>query len=471
MKTEVDLDNVISSMQLPYTVAPLQYFDAMEGYREGRYALFYDVGGGKTLVSTLIAMLFGYQTVVAMPHILIRQWQRWLKKVRVPDDQVYVYYGTKRDITLAAKAKWVLTSHAIFRQDALKFQAAYKGKKVTLLLDEAQAIKSIKSKLFKATYVFVGSDNPFIPMSATPTAKPEDTYAYIKLKTPGIYRSMSHWEGMHVHERDFFGGIKSYSNLPLLRDNFALKAAKRDKKELFGYDDDMRPILDPIEYELTPKHMKLYRKLVNEQLLELPNGDKIDGTTSQKLRHMMQQIVWNPSAFSGDPEDKATGFELLEQLCEETNFMPKGRSKFVIWTYYRTTSEAIYAWMRERYGDTGALAYGGGNSQKAVDAIMFDDDRRWAVFNPMSVGAGLELQHVCWEMFFAEMTTTPIPMRQALGRFDRPGQKYRPTARFGQAQGTVQKVLFEDLLRNDERAAYVERTRTSLREELLGGMS
>ena len=121
IKSEVDLDHIIASMQLPYTVAPLQYFDAITGYREGRYALLYDVGGGKTLVSTLIAKLFDYPTVVAMPHILIRQWERWLKKVRVPEDQICVYYGPKRNPDQMRNAKWILTSHAIFRSDIEKF--------------------------------------------------------------------------------------------------------------------------------------------------------------------------------------------------------------------------------------------------------------------------------------------------------------------------------------------------------------
>ena len=183
---------------------------------------------------------------------------------------------------------------------------------------------------------------------------------------------------------------------------------------------------------------------------------------------MMQQIVWNPERFSGDEEDKASGFDLLETLCEQVDFMPENRSKFIIWTYYRSTTESIYKWMVDKYGATGAVAYGGGNASKAVEAVMFNPKCRWAVFNPLSVGAGLELQHVCWEMFFAELTTSPIPMRQSIGRVDRPGQKHRPTIRFGQAQGTVQRVLLENLLRNDERVAYVERTRSSLREELLG---
>ena len=469
MKNEDDLNKIIASLDLPFDVAPLQYADAMSAYRAGRFGLFYDVGGGKTLVSTLVAMLFDYQTVVCMPHILIRQWQRWLKRARIPDEQVYVYYGPKRDIHQAKQHKWVLTSHAIFRQDAVKFQDSFKNRKVCLLLDEAQAIKSVRSKIFKAVFAFLGSQNPVVMMTATAINKPEDTYAYMKVKTPQLYRSLTHWEGLHVKERDFFGGIKSYHNMDLLRDNFAINSVKRDKKDLFNYSDDMKPILDPVVYDLEPKHLKLYKKLVDEQLLELPDGDKVDATTAQRLRHMMQQIVWNPANFSGNPDDVPAGFELLEQLCEEVNFMPTDRGKYVIWTYYRSTSEAVFKWMTAKYGQTGVIAYGGGNSQKAVDAIMFDDKTRWAVFNPMSVGAGLELQHVCSEMVFLEQPTSPIPIRQAIGRVDRPSQKTRPTIRFAQANGTIQKKLFEDLLRNDEQASFVERTRNSLRAELLGG--
>ena len=469
MKTEADLDAIISHLNLPFKVAPLQYFDAVAGYREGRYKLLYAVGGGKTLVSTLIALLHGHKTVVVMPAILLRQWERWLKRARIPEDQIYLHYGPKRNLLENPKARWILTSHAVFRIDIEKFLSHFKKEKVTILFDEAQAIKSVASKLFKATSRLAGADNPFIAMTATPTSKPEDSYAYMKLTTPGLYRSMTHWEALHVKERDFFGGIKSYTNLELLRDNFALKTAKRDKKELFGYSDDMSPILTPVEYDLAPKHLSLYKKLMDEQLLLLPSGDKVDGTTSQKLRHLLQQMVWSPEKFSGDDSDVAAGFELLAQLCEEVDFMPESKSKLVVWSYYRSTSEAIFKWLSEKYGKTGVLAYGGGDAAKAVEEIMFNPKVRWMVANAGSVGAGLELQHVCHEMVFCEMPTTPIPVRQCIGRVDRPGQKTRPTIRFMQALNTVQVTLFKDLLRNDEMAAKIERTRTSLRQELLGG--
>lgn len=466
MKTQEDLRNIIKHLELPFEVAPLQFQDVMDAYSAGRFALFYDVGGGKTLVSTLIALMYDLPTVVVMPHILLKQWQKWLGRAKVQAQDIYIYYGPKRDADKLRVTKWVLTSHAIFRKDAKIFREKYKGRRTVLLLDEAQIIKDIGSKITQAVNGFIGADNPCVLMTATPISKLEDTYSYMKIKTPGVYRSLSHWEGIHVESRDIFGSIQSYRNLDALKSNFALNAAKRDKVELFGH--NLQPILDPIVYDLEPKHLKLYNKLLEEQLLLLPDDTKIDGTTPQRLRHMLQQLVWNPGAFSGNPEDKATGFDLLETLCEQADFMDKTRGKFIIWTYYKSTTEAIYRWMDERYPGAGCVAYGGSNSAKAVDAIMYDENTRWMIANPMSVGAGLELQHVCHFMFFAEMVTTPIPNRQAIGRVDRPGQKVRPYIAIGQAANTVQISLFRDLLRNDEQVVAVERTRTSLRQDLQG---
>lgn len=466
MKTEDDLKAILSHLNLPFTIAPLQFYDVMQAYHDGRFALFYDVGGGKTLVATLVAMMHGDSAWGVMPHILIPQWQRWLKRARVPDDQVYVYYGHKRDIQKARAARWVLTSHAIFRKDIKTIMSSVGKVRKTLLLDEAQIIKDPSTKIYAAVRDFVGADGNAVLMTATPTNKPQDTYSYMKIKTPSLYRTMTHWESLHVAERDFFGQISKYANMELLRDNFAMQAAKRDKKELFGM--DMVPRIVPVPYELSTKHSALYRKLVDEQLLELPDGEKIDATSAQRLRHAMQQIIWNPEAFSGDPKMTAAGFDWLDMECGSLPFMNVNESKYVLWTYYRSTTERIFEWMKSKFGNTGCVAYGGSNSSKAVDSIMFDDKIRWMVANPLSVGAGLELQHVCDQMGFPEMPTSPIPVRQAIGRVDRPGQDTVPTIRIPQALGTIQISMFEDLLRNDETAVYIERTRSSLRAELLG---
>ena len=184
MSPEAKLAKIVANLQLPFEPAKLQMEDALTGYLCERFGLYYDVGGGKTLVATLIAMMLDLPTVVVMPHILLPQWERWLIRARVPEDQIYIYYGPKRDRLCLRNKKWVLTSHAIFRQDAQVFRERYKGWKTTLLLDEAQVFKDISTKIHKAVKAFVGEQNPMILMTATPTAKPEDTYAYIRYLNP-----------------------------------------------------------------------------------------------------------------------------------------------------------------------------------------------------------------------------------------------------------------------------------------------
>ena len=222
-------------------------------------------------------------------------------------------------------------------------------------------------------------------------------------------------------------------------------------------------------YELDKKHYKLYEILANEQLLLLDNGDKIDATTAQRLRHALQQIVVNYGKFSGNPEDRSKALDIVDQVIEEVDPMDKSKSKLVIWTYYVASSESITSYLQQKFGKRAVVAaYGKVNSQKAIDAIMKDDEARILVAQPSSCGVGLNLQHVCWENLFVEMATTPMQIRQALGRTDRVGQKNRPTMRFAQAKGTIQVALFANLLANDELVSQVERTAASLRQEIFG---
>ena len=140
----------------------------------------------------------------------------------------------------------------------------YRGKDVALFIDEAQVLKSVKSVTYRKVSKFIQPDRKLVMMTATPTSKPEDTFTYINLKTPNVYRSWGHWENVHVGERDHFKAIVSYRNLDMLADNFALKSAKRDKKELFG--DTLEPIMQELPYRLSAPHQKLYAKLVDERM-------------------------------------------------------------------------------------------------------------------------------------------------------------------------------------------------------------
>lgn len=465
MKTLEDLDIIIWQMNLPFSPSELQKKDAITTYLSDRSAIFYDVGGGKTLVSTLAMLLWGEpHNLIVCPPILLPQWQSWLNDVGQMDTSVFA--GPKRTIEML-NHKWVIMSHAIFRDSYEGIKKFYANKQVAITVDEAQALKNPRSVLFRSVNNFISPDRRIILLTATPTSKPEDTYAYVKIKTPSIYRSMGHWENLHVAERDIFGSITKYRGLDNVAEWFAIKSIKRTKKELFG--DNLDPVFAPLKYNLAPKHMKLYNKLCEEQLLLLPDGNKIDATSAQRLRHAVQQIIINMAKFSGDPKDRSVTFDLLDEVLEEVDPLAQGKSKLCIWTYYQSSSALVAEYLQAKFGkESTVAAYGAVDSAKSVDRIMHDDSARILVAQPTSVGVGLNLQHVCSEMLFLETPTVPMLVRQAVGRVDRAGQKIRPTIRFGLAAGTIQPQLFNNLLKNDEFVTKVERSPASLRDEIFG---
>ena len=470
MYTEQDIAKVVADMNLPFEPAPLQLLDSLTAANEGRFGFFYEVGGGKTLVSTIVSKLWKCRyNIIICPPILLVQWQKWLLSIGETSVEVYANdvarKGKRSEDQL--QAEWIVMSHAIFRDDFRILEKTWRGKTLNLIVDEAQAIKNPRSVLFRDVNMLIQPDRPLLLATATPTAKPQDTYAYMRLKTPQLYRSMTHWDSLHVKSRDFFGAIDEYKNLDLLADNFAIASVKRTKKDLFG--NTLTPIYHPMPYNLSTSHLRLYNKLAEERLLELPDGNKIDATQAQRLRHMMQQIIINYAKFSGKETDISKTFELLEEVLEEVDPMTEGKSKLAIWTYYQSSSALVTSWLKERFGNEAVVAaYGATNSQFAVQQIMENPNCRMMVAQPSSVGAGLNLQHVCHEMIFLEVATTPLLTRQAIGRVDRMGQLVRPTIRFGQAQGTVQLALYSQLLKNDDLVTQVERTGRSLREEILG---
>jgi len=109
----------------------------------------YSVGGGKTVVSTVVALMRGNRyKLVIVPPVLITPWVKWLKQVT---DNVLLYRGTpkERDKLDISAAQWVVMSHAIYRQEYAKITRAFGDNSVELIVDEAHAIKNTASVLFK----------------------------------------------------------------------------------------------------------------------------------------------------------------------------------------------------------------------------------------------------------------------------------------------------------------------------------
>lgn len=437
--------------------------------RAGNYS---EVGTGKTLTATLLALCYQADlNIVVMPPILIRQWAVWLRSIQGAGS-VEIYTGTpaqRKNLNIYA-CDWLLMSLGVFKNDFDRLKKAVdsvKGAKVTLLVDEGHSCKNIESKNFQKVRDFSEGHNLII-MTGTPLTTPEDAYAYCKLISPETYRNFQQFEALHVAERDYFDNVSKWENLDLLEKNFMLHSVRRLKQDVLK--DLKEPNYIPIEYDLDKEHLQLYDQLMEEQFLLLADGGKIDATSASKLYNAAQQIVMQWSYFSGVESHRSKGFDLLDEVIEETGCLVPGNSKLIISAWFVRTNRALMEYLKTK-GIKAAACYNEvsrAEQDRGIRAFMEDDSCRILQIQPASAGFGLNPQGVCWEILTLETPVVPMWFNQLVGRVYRGGQANVPNIRIGIAAGTIQRRLFDNLLRKDELVNQVQTSYKDLREAIYG---
>ena len=438
--------------------------EAAVGYE--KVLLNLEVGVGKTVIATAVSMMLGYDKVLTLvPPILITPWFKWLTQMEC---SVIAYRGTpvqRKEIDLGAY-QWIVMSHDIFRRDFNTIKAAVNKVRYSLIVDEAQALKSPASKLFRGVQTLSAGDAGLQLLTGTPISSTMDAYSYIKLKTPWAYRSLGHFSDIHVDKRDFFDKPIAFRHLDMLKENFDTNTVTGTKEEFHGF--RLEPLFPDGTYELAPEHYKLYKQLAEEQLLNLADGEVLDASSSQRLYQALQQVVCNWAHFSGDETKRSAVYDIIDQTVEETQCKDQDRSKLIIWTRAKMTSRAVLQYCNEVLKIKTVAAYSEADSEKSAQAFMEDPSVRILVGQPRSCGAGLNPQHVCWEALYIELESSSILMRQSIGRIVRVGQKHVPRIKIAVAKDTIQAPVLQLLLKNDDSVARVETTKLSVRKMLFG---
>lgn len=441
--------------------------------RAGHYL---DQGLGKTLVATIVAlykMMKGADvTLCLVPPILVSRWVRWLNTI--PGVSVITYEGTPAQREkIGFNADFVVMSLQIFKLDYERIHIEMGHREIVIIVDEASSIKNAGSSNGKAKASanhrlvndLVGEGNHFLALTGTPISSPIDAYAFCKLVAPGTYRNLRHFENTHIAGKNSFGAVTSWKNLDLLAANMQINSKRFLRQEVLPELPEVT--FDPMYYKLDDKHMALYRKLAEEQLLPLENsGGKIDATIVQRLHNCLQQIVVNYDYFSDNPANVSKTFDLLDEVLQEL-----GDRKLIIFAKFRMTNKKITDRLADQYG---AVAVYGEISQaqqvKNVDRFISDPKCRVLVGNPGSLGYGVDgLQAVCYNMLFVELPNVPRDFHQAVARIWRSGQGCKSHIRIAVAQGTLQMRKLRTMLQKDELVGQVQRNYQDLRAEIFGG--
>lgn len=458
--------------QFPFELRPYQQRETNNLSEFDRAGYYWEPGSGKTAASTHYALYFKIrnnvpQWLVLMPPILLRQWHNWLLSVKDKKGEplsVTTYYGAPKERKkLDLNSDFILTTYGMLKNDFEYLSTFFAGRDIGVIADEATAIKNIASQTHQAVRDFAVG-RPCLLLTGTPITKPEDAYAYIKLIAPSIYRNKNQFDRLHIDQTDDYGNVRTWKNLDLLADNMKVQTSRIIRREVQA---ELPAIIyNTVPYDLHVKHMKLYRLLAEERLVELAAGGEINALSANALRAMLQQIVLNWAHFAEDESLRPSTLDLVDEVMEEIG---EGK-KLALVAHFRMSNAYLQNQLGEKYG--AVCIYGEtskSNRQKALDSFIENVHCRMIILQPSAAGFGVDgLQHVCSDMLVLEAPPTAPALHQVVARLDRDGQKEPVNCRIAVAQGTAQVRLFKNLLENDTIINRVQGGYQDLRDSIYG---
>lgn len=464
-----EVDKICAKYTFPFPPLDYQRREIVKHIDEciDRVGLYWGVGSGKTFSSTLLNLVYrertGAQVLQICPPAVQRQWSRWLTKCGISHK---VYSGTPKQrgkITFDRETEYFVMTIDILKRDFDRISQELGDRPLMVCVDEATSVKNYESGSFRAI-LQMAAGRGLVLMTGTPISTPKDTYAYVRLLSPECYRSFNQFEALHVGQRDFFGNVTEWTRTDLMKKNLALRSSFVSTPE--ANPDMPRARISEWEYEIAPHHMRLYKELVEKQLLIFESGAAIDASTPQTLYHNCQQIVLSWDYFAQDDSLVAAGYSVLDQFLEEL-----GDGKLVVFANYKRSCRAITAYLLKK--GIYAVQVNGDISQREkddnVEAFKENKACRVLVANPRSGGIGIDgLQLVSNSALFMEVPTIPAEFKQAVGRLERPGQTRVPNIKIATAVGTIQMRLRDRLLSNDEIVNTIVPSLQDLRAALLG---
>jgi len=448
------------------------------------FGLYDQPGTGKTLTVHAYAMYWiseGQKVIAVMPPNLVYQFREELFEVYQGAEkyiECHIYDQTpakRRELYAQWKKKksWpqiLCMSYQMFTREYESLKGEYK----VGIFDEAQALKSSESGFFKNVKDWRdqkgGTSAVF--MTGTPIHNEMiDAYSLIELTYPGRYKSFKQFDMQHcLYKRVPLKTPRRMKNGGWMR-SFKVRSGytkiEAISKALYKHGrrvlkNDVIEILEPTITEVAVKldtpHYTLYKKLVNERLLEV-GDDMIMADNAQSLRQKCLQIVTCPELFVDEMKFKNN----IAKACQEIiDGMEINDSKVIIFVNYQDSVRTMAKYFEKL---NPALMYGASDTEKNRQKFLKDDTCRLLIANPKSAGAGFNFQKQCHTVIFAEPTGVPGDFKQCMDRVARSGQKNLVNVWIVKAMNTISPKATQEMLRKENEAQGVYKDRHTFLSE------
>lgn len=489
---------------LPFELRPHQVIGLQCGLYWDRFGLYDDVRTGKTIVMQLLALFYAYygmKSTFLLPPILFDQFVSEFLRIEGHNLSILTLEGDSKKKTdmlhgfaldKSSAPDIIVTTSQIFsgpfgtkrkRTSVLNWQCFAKFSSC-LFFDECHlGLQDEESLTFRGieNYLKFSQDKRLVMSSGTPLrTELKSAYPAIRLKTPEIYNSRRHFDSMHVDYasvsvrfRSRSGGagerrvpkVSGYRNVELLTENFYLKSRRVSKFDVLEF---ASPNVQVLPVRLSKQHMKLYKQLLTEQLLEV-GEELLDFREQSRLRHFAMMLITSPEiAGPGVKVKENAVISAIEAIANTANV--DDGEKLIVFANYNSSVK----YLASRFAKyEPAVVYGGDDSsgeinRREIARFKTTSQCRIAVINPLSGGVGLTLGDVCQYAVFAEPVSSPGIFEQAAARILLAGQTAPSSVYLLDIKNTMASAVVKRLLEKEEEVQNVMRDKTTLLRELLG---
>ena len=413
-----------------------------------------DMGLGKTLqvIATLLKLkedgeLETHKALIVVPTTLLTNWEKEIRKF-APALKTHTYHGANRTLKPLKESDALITTYGVARTETAKLN---KEKWLTLIIDEAQAIKNPGTAQTKAIKKLNAPVK--IAMSGTPVEN----------------RLSEYWSIFDFSNKGYLGNLKQFKEdfaSPIEIDKDQIQLAKFRKvtepfilRRLKSDKSIIKDLPDKIELDqycqLSPQQTALYQSVIETTMQGVENAEGIQRKGKiLKLITALKQVCNHPRQFlkkgSADPAISgkcALLFSLLTDIIDKNE-------KTLIFTQYQEMGRLLAKMIEEEFGTTAPFLHGG-VSRKGRDEMVedFQNNRttRIMILSLKAGGTGLNLTAAS-NVIHYDLWWNPAVEAQATDRAYRIGQNRNVMVHRFITKGTFEEKINQLLVSKRELA-------------------
>jgi len=287
-----------------------------------------------------------------------------------------------------------------------------------IIVDEANAVKSVSTNRWKALAALVKADTRLWMMTGTPASQsPLDAYGLAKLANPGGVPKY-----FNAFRDKLMVKVTQYKWLPRADANETVFAALQPairftKAECL----DLPDLLYTTREVPLTKQQKHYYEVVRKEMAAQAAGEEITAVNAAGLLNKLLQISGG-SVYSTDNE--VVEFDIRHRLDELVDVIDGTTHKVIVFVPYRHVLDRLQDELTQLGHTTGVL-HGGvaaGARADVIKAFQTQDDPRVILAQPAAVAHGLTLTRADTVVWWGPVPSAELYL-QGNARAHRAGQK------------------------------------------------